>query len=1065
MSNFKYTSWGAVLSAAVLVLGCTGATGPKGDPGPAGDAGPTGAPGKDGAQGDAGVVPPLVNGISGTVTSDGTKPIAGVTVAISPGTTASTTTDATGKFSFTGIDIGSYELTFTDTGYNTQTAIAPVSLAGATTVNVVMTQNLDGATPPAVAVSSTSNLLAAGYLAPVSITATPTGTGPFTYAWSLPNKVNPAVTLSGATTATVSFTMPDFESSLGYQFPDGIKDGGAPFADARCDTRGIDRDQAAHTTLQVVVTDANGVSTTSSVSVYATRPTTGLRNVPVGIPVWLEGNGPEFTLDGGATQASWNWQLTSKPTGSNATLYAANGAAAAYAGGASGQYGYFIPDVATSAAAGYYVLTEATSGCTVTIHAGSWLGIMTVTGPTDTPAVTPTSQSTACQGNCHSGSLPWNGNGTQAPDMFTPWSKTNHATALKRKIEGSAGPHFGESCLECHTVGYDKSNTVANHGFSDVEKAASWTYPAANKAGNWSALENIQSPNDLADLAGIQCENCHGPQTTDGVAHGGSATDSASRIKWSEETCASCHEEYGTHYIPSQWIQQNPNGNGGHSNRSLAINEGGGGSDSCPRCHSAQGFALYTQNLQSGYYGYLAANTNTSGFTTFGPLDPAYPAVTTFTPATAAQLSARGMNKQQVEPQTCQACHDPHDNTAGGTCPGGVFSDGTDCSQLRVYDSIKALPNGLTNISGMGAGAICTTCHNQRNGEHTDVLTAVTESVNTAASGTPVWVATGRMVPGALAAFTTPHTPSQTDMFFGFNAYFGPRMAPSAHMAVQDTCAGCHFKAVTSSVTALAETSNHSFLVDATICQNCHTANVDGVGLQAANRAQLDSLRSFWASKLQTNLNLAVAYAAGHSPLQVSVRAYNPATGLYSSSTKSAYIVIPPAVAPATQAITAVTWTSIGTPAYSGFGATAGLTLTLASPVTVQYVDASNNPSGSPVTGVTNLTISLSSLSLTNLATGLGVAIPNTGAGTGNNTAYFTPLTGSVPWTVQTVNSVVTTVPVQELPPWTNSDIVTLYKAYWNLTLLSYDNTFGIHNPSGYNNIVANTTKALEAVQ
>jgi hypothetical protein len=283
-------------------------------------------------------------------------------------------------------------------------------------------------------------------------------------------------------------------------------------------------------------------------------------------------------------------------------------------------------------------------------------------------------------------------------------------------------------------------------------------------------------------------------------------------------------------------------------------------------------------------------------------------------------------------------------------------------------------------------------------------------------------------------------------------------------MAVQDTCAGCHFKAVTSSVTALAETSNHSFLVDTTICQNCHTANVDGVGLQAANRLQLDNLRSYWASKLLTNLNAAVTYAAGHSPLAVSVRAYNPATGLYSSSTKTAYIVIPPAVAPATQAVTGVTWTSIGTPAYSGFGATAGLTLTLATPVNVQYVDATNTPSGSPVP-TTNLTITLSSLTMTNPATGVGVVIPNTGAGTGNNTAYFTPLTGSVPWTMQTVNSVLTPVPVQELPPWSNGDIVTLYKAYWNLTLLSYDNTFGIHNPSGYNNIVNNTTHALEAVQ
>ena len=82
----------------------------------------------------------------------------------------------------------------------------------------------------------------------------------------------------------------------------------------------------------------------------------------------------------------------------------------------------------------------------------------------------------------------------------------DHATALKRKIQGSAGPHFGESCLECHTLGYDKSNTVVNGGFSDLEKAANWKYPATNVAGNWSALESIQNPIDLADVAGIRCK-------------------------------------------------------------------------------------------------------------------------------------------------------------------------------------------------------------------------------------------------------------------------------------------------------------------------------------------------------------------------------------------------------------------------------------------------------------------------------------------------------------------------------------------------------------------------------
>ena len=1019
MLQIKRLSWGAVLSATCLVLGCTGSAGKEGPAGPQGPAGDAGAPGTDA---DAGVVPPLTNEVSGTVTTNGTTPLPGVTVTATPGT-ATATTDANGAFSFKGLDIGAYELTFSLAGYTTQTVTAAVNLSGPTTVNVVMLFNTDGAAGPTVTVSDQLNV---GYNTPVTITAAATGTGTLTYAWTQTGGA--PLTLTGATTATLGFTTPEFVAALGYQYPDGITDGGIVLNNARCGVRGIDRDQAAHSTFQVVVTDGNGVSTTSSMQVYATRPTIGLRDVPVGIPVWLEGNGPDVTLDGGATQAAWNWQLTTVPNGSTAALHAADGAAAAYASGATGQYASFIPDVA-----GMYTLTEVVSNtgntpCTFTVYAGTWLGIMTITGPTDTPPVAVSAQVTAinCE-QCH--------NNVTAPDYFTPWAKTAHATALQRKIEGSAGPHFGESCLECHTVGYDK--TAANNGFDDVEKAANWTYPATNKAGNWSALESIQSPNDLADLAGIQCESCHGPQGgISNVVHATAATDSAARISWSEEACASCHEEYGQHYFPSQWVQGGDYG--AHSNRALAISEASveksPAANHCGRCHSAQGFSRFAKGLNTGYFAYLTSDGK--------PLDPTYPAATaTNTPATAAQLTAWGMSRAEIEPQTCAGCHDPHDNTAGGTCPNGQLN-GVDCSQLRVYDAIPALPNGQTNISGMGAGAICATCHNSRNGEHTDFNTQVTQAVNTGTVAAPVWTSTGEMVNGPLATFTTPHTPAQADMFFGFNAYFGPRNTPSAHMAVADSCAGCHAKVTTASQVALKETSNHSFVVDSTVCANCHSANVDGVALQSANQTQLDGLRNLWASKLLTNLNAAINTAG----VKVTARAYDPVTGYYTSATKTLYI-------PVTQ-VTGISWANIGTvtgsPSYSGFGATAGLTLTLATPATnVTFYDTATPPNAHVTASITNLTVTLSSVTTNQ-------AIPTT---PGYGAATFTPWTGAVDWTTGSGT------PVAYLPPWANGDVTNLIKAYWNLTLLSYDNTFGIHNPSFFNDVIANTSAKLETVE
>ena len=249
------------------------------------------------------------------------------------------------------------------------------------------------------------------------------------------------------------------------------------------------------------------------------------------------------------------------------------------------------------------------------------------------------------------------------PGGGTGWQGTAHATALQRKIEGSVGQAFGESCLECHTVGYDKSATT-NNGFNDVEKAAGWTYPAKNQPGNWSALESIQSPNNLADLAGIQCENCHGPQ--------GNVSNVDPRH--------GRHGLRGPHLVVRGGLRELPRGlrssttspRSGWSRARTArtptarwrSRKAAAPQQLCGRCHSAQGYARYAKNLPSGYYGYLTSDGN--------PLDPTYPAATAKnTPATAAAAQRPQMNKAQVEPQTCQACHDPHDNTASGTARAG----------------------------------------------------------------------------------------------------------------------------------------------------------------------------------------------------------------------------------------------------------------------------------------------------------------------------------------------------------------------------------------------------------
>jgi hypothetical protein len=112
-------------------------------------------------------------------------------------------------------------------------------------------------------------------------------------------------------------------------------------------------------------------------------------------------------------------------------------------------------------------------------------------------------------------------------------------------------------------------------------------------------------------------------------------------------------------------------------------------------------------------------------------------------------------------------------------------------------------------------------CHNTRNGE-TDDSTASTLS-------------------GAIGR--GPHLGPQTDILFGVNAYFVPTSNPSPHLAIQDTCVGCHYAIPNAEEKAAGQTTNHSFIADLSICSTCHgSTSVNGAALQAAVKAQMSTL-------------------------------------------------------------------------------------------------------------------------------------------------------------------------------------------------------------------------------
>ena len=315
----------------------------------------------------------------------------------------------------------------------------------------------------------------------------------------------------------------------------------------------------------------------------------------------------------------------------------------------------------------------------------------------------------------------------------------------------------------------DFMNGTIKGGFGDVATQLGWHFPSTLTPANWTNL-----PDPLKDLGGISCESCHGP--------GSQHMASPDRISkgMSNNVCNQCHMAVGHHdrgYLASK---------GAHSNLQLTLDEAtvegrGDTAGHCGRCHSAQGFKQYIKQLQ---------DTSLTQAERIAPLiKPA-----TYTGTMSQWLSSLGLTRENVDNPGCPTCHEPHGLT------------------LRLEGSTPLLPAGFA-VSEAGKGAVCMSCHNTRNGLHDD-----------------------QHAPTSTSA---PHTPSQTDVLAGKNAYFvSTSYALSRHAAAQDTCATCHVAEPVSGLSILPPNysfggTNHTFMVNSSICKSCHSADVTGEALQA----------------------------------------------------------------------------------------------------------------------------------------------------------------------------------------------------------------------------------------
>jgi len=509
-------------------------------------------------------------------------------------------------------------------------------------------------------------------------------------------------------------------------------------------------EEAAKVTIKAVVKTSSG-EYEGEAEIHTTVPwrtKADINNHAIGIPILLHGK----------DQASYNWTFSKRPWNSAATLMDAMSQNPEFTPDVKGQYTLAVTDLAANRMA------------TIDVYAGTWVGAITGQDMDGRPLA----------GNC----TPCHREAGRAPDVFTPWAQTGHAEIFSSNLNTST--HYSESCFVCHTVGLDLE--ADNFGFDDVGDYQGFldsgllnnpSVPADNLPWTTTLAEFPKN----ARLANIQCENCHGPQST--LAHNSSRLRSKKavmgtdpRANISANVCGVCHGEPLRHARFQQWQLSR------HANYELAIDEGESGS--CARCHTGNGFLTWLPVLLGEVSGDPLADITVS------------------------------WTEDKIHPQTCATCHDPHQI---GTTTGNNTN-----ATVRISDETPLLIAGFKapatdGARGVGRGAICMTCHNTRRGLRNDNVPFDDPT-------------------------RAPHGGVQADLLMGQNAYLvdlGPNGPmgyppglPGSHANtaeafpedrnLTDTCATCHM-VKTPPPDLLAYNlggTNHTFFASPDICSECH---------------------------------------------------------------------------------------------------------------------------------------------------------------------------------------------------------------------------------------------------
>ncbi len=335
------------------------------------------------------------------------------------------------------------------------------------------------------------------------------------------------------------------------------------------------------------------------------KPSNGLPNVAKGDKVYLQ-TGGVISLNTGATKWSTaTFTFTEKPATSNVTFEKIDDITY-----------YFVADVEGTYRIEMICSDDANvlDTNTVVVNVAKYVGVGGIVGSGATPP--------ECS-VCH------------APKAAT-WAGTMHSQAI---LVIDVNTHFTAECLPCHTTG--SPNTEAEgDGWAHRARVLGWVFPTVIQAGNWDAIK-ANYP-ELAKVANVQCESCHGP----GSAHNGVKADNKTAISMTASQCRQCHD------APDHHPQFQEFANAGHAismtsgTNPEGINRGSKTSTTsdCARCHTTNGYvdvAIKGAQYTSAPYA---------------------------TPA----------------PVNCIACHDPHENANPSQLRKAVDESCTYCHSVRL---------------------------------------------------------------------------------------------------------------------------------------------------------------------------------------------------------------------------------------------------------------------------------------------------------------------------------------------------------------------------------------------